>query len=71
MSSADGIGKVPPPQTEPSVHTPRRNELKSLAKTAEDYVAIENRLAAQNNQPAQTPQLNSIFDQLRGRLPKS
>ena len=45
-------------------------EARKLPKTAEEYVMIENRLAAQREKPKPGPQLDSIFDQLRGRLPK-
>ena len=48
----------------------RSSDAKKLPKPAEVYVAIENRLAAQREKPNPGPQLNSIFDQLRGRLPK-
>ena len=50
--------------------SPRSSEGKKLPKTAEEYVAIENRLAAQREKPNPTPQLNSIFDTLRDRLAK-
>jgi hypothetical protein len=70
MSSADGIDKVPklPPERPAIARQPE--ESKQLPKSAEDYVAIANRLAAHREKPTPSPQLDSIFDQLRGRLPK-
>ena len=70
MNSADGITPVSQPSSGLRSTSPRLNDLKALSKSAEDYVMIENRLAAQREQPKPSPQLNSIFDQLRGRLPK-
>ncbi len=40
------------------------------AEHAEEYVMIENRLAAQHDKPASSPQFASIFDQLRDRMGK-
>ncbi len=69
MSSMDGVNRSP--NSAPEIRaTPGLGDLKGLKKTAEDYVMIENRLAAQREIPKPGPQLNSIFDQLRGRLPK-
>lgn len=70
MSSADGIDKAPRLLSERPAITRQPEELKKLAKSPEDFVAIENRLAAQREKPKPGPQLDSIFDQLRGRLPK-
>ncbi|HVU34502.1 MAG TPA: hypothetical protein VHE61_13790 [Opitutaceae bacterium] len=67
MNSTDGIGRVPKSPSELPSSTP---PAKTPPKSAEDYVMIENRLAAQREKPTPSPQLNSIFDQLRGRLPK-
>ncbi|PTX99077.1 hypothetical protein [Opitutus sp. ER46] len=39
-------------------------------QTAEDFVAIQNRLAAHPEELAPTPQMDSIFDQLRKQLAK-
>ena len=70
MNSTDGVNKVPKfPQELHHASSPVK-DAKKLSKTAEDYVMIENRLAAQREKPQPGPQLNSIFDQLRGRLPK-
>jgi hypothetical protein len=44
--------------------------MKKLAKSAEAYVEIENRLAVQHEKPAAGSQFTSIFDQLRDRLPR-
>lgn len=70
MSSIDGIGNTPDPQSDLGARSAGGPDAKKLAKTAEEYVAIENRLAAQRKQPAESPQFTSIFDQLRDRLAK-
>ena len=70
MSSTDGIGKTPNPQADLSGCSAVGPDARKLAKTAEEYVAIENRLAAQRKQPAESPQFTSIFDQLRDRMGK-
>jgi hypothetical protein len=70
MNSMDGIENTPKIPTDRAAVSPRSADLKELSKSAEEYVAIANRLAAQREQPKPSPQLDSIFDQLRGRLPK-
>ena len=70
MSPADGVEKVPGFSAEGSTPAPRAADLKKFPKTAEDFVAIENRLAAQREKPKAGSPLDSIFDQLRDRLPK-
>jgi hypothetical protein len=69
MSPADGVDKVPKLTPDPATATPRPADAKKFPKTAEEYVAIENRLAAQREKPAPGSPLDSIFDQLRSRLP--
>lgn len=70
MSSTDGVNKVPGFASGAHQDSVRSEDAKDFRKTAEDYVKIENRLAAQREQPKPSAQLNSIFDQLRGHLPK-
>jgi hypothetical protein len=70
MSPADGVDKVSNLPSDRSANSPRPADVKKLPKTAEDYVAIENRLAAQREKPKPGSQLDSIFNQLRDRLPK-
>lgn len=70
MNSTDGVEKAPKPAAGERQDAGLRSELKKFPKTAEEYVAIENRLAAQRQKPAENPHLNSIFDELRGQLPK-
>lgn len=70
MSSADGVDKAPKLPADLRINPARSQELKKFPKTAEDYVMIENRLAAQREKPTPGPQFDSIFNQLRGRLPK-
>jgi hypothetical protein len=69
MSSTDGINQVPRLGSELPRNSTRPNDSRKPV-SAEDYVAIENRLAAQREKPKPSPQLNSIFDELRGRLGK-
>jgi len=68
MNSTDGIGKTPQDAAAAGASALRPGEKTKLAKTAEEYVAIENRLAAQREKP--TAQFASIFDQLRSQLEK-
>lgn len=70
MNSTDGVNKAPKLISELRRDSAATKESKNLAKTAEEYVEIENRLAAQREKPKPGSQLDSIFDQLRGRLPK-
>lgn len=70
MSPADGVNRTQNTPADLRQDSALLPQLKNQAKTAEDYVMIENRLAAQRDKPKPTPQLNSIFDELRGRLPK-
>ena len=68
MNSMDGVN-----QASNSSSELRPNSVpgaKKPAKTAEEYVMIENRLAAQREKPTASPQFTSIFDQLRDRLPR-
>lgn len=69
MNSMDGVNQAPKfaPESRASL---KSDDLKKAQKTAEDYVLIANRLAAQRETPKPGPQLDSIFDQLRGRLPR-
>lgn len=71
MNPADGIDKAPKLPFGASLSSLSANDRAKLSKTPEDYVAIENRLAVQREKPTPGPQLDSIFDQLRGRLPKA
>jgi hypothetical protein len=70
MSPADGVDKVPKLPADPATGSLRRSDLKQLPKSAEEYVMIENRLAAQREKPQPGTPLDSIFNQLRDRLPK-
>ncbi len=70
MNPADGVNPAPKLSSGSRSDSLRPQELKKFPKTAEDYVMIENRLAAQREKPTPGPKLDSIFDQLRGRLPK-
>jgi hypothetical protein len=70
MNSTDGINSSPRLPSELGQGSVQPNDLKKFPKTAEDYVMIENRLAAQREKPKPGPQLDSIFDQLRSRLSK-
>lgn len=70
MNSTDGVNQVPPFRPETHPKSVRPSDVGSVRKTAEDYVMIENRLAAQREQPAAGSPFDSIFDQLRGRLGK-
>lgn len=69
MNSTDGINPASSFSAERGSPA-ARNEARKLPKTAEEYVEIENRLAAHRDKPQPTAQLNSIFDQLRNRLPR-
>jgi hypothetical protein len=68
MNSTDGIGKRPQDAAAALSSALPAGEKAKLSKTAEEYVAIENRLAAQREKP--NAQFTSIFDQLRNRLEK-
>lgn len=70
MNSTDGVNKAPKLMVEPRRDSAGTGDSKVMAKTAEEYVMIENRLAAQRQKPQAGSPLDSIFDQLRGRLPK-
>lgn len=70
MNSTDGVNRAPNFAPETRATPGLKADAKGFQKTAEDYVMVENRLAAQREAPKPSPQLNSIFDQLRGRLPK-
>jgi hypothetical protein len=70
MSPADGVDKVPKISPDPSAGSLRPSDLKKLPKSAEEYVMIENRLAAQREKPKAGSPLDSIFNQLRDRLSK-
>jgi len=70
MNSTDGIdsaGKASARSIPPSVSGADRA---TLSKSAEDYIAVENRLAAQRAQAPANPQFTSIFDRLRDQLPR-
>lgn len=68
MSSTDGINSVPRLPSEGRTPSVPRQDAAKLSKTAEDYVRIENQLAAQREKPSASPQFTSIFDQLRDHL---
>jgi hypothetical protein len=69
MNSMDGVNPAQKPTIGPGEGSGLAGA-KKLPKSAEEYVAIENRLAAQRTQPADAAQFTSIFDQLRGRMGK-
>ena len=66
----DGISPTPRNAADPFAPTLRRADIGKLSKSAEEYVALENRLAAQREKPPADSQFTSIFDQLRNRLPR-
>ncbi len=68
MSSTDGVNRTPRLPADLSASSVPAGETNKLQKSAEEYVAIENRLAAQRGKPSETAQFSSIFDQLRDRL---
>lgn len=69
MNSMDGVNQArnPLPGERPATLPA---DIRKAAKNAEEYVMIENRLAAQHEKPANSAQYTSIFDQLRDRLGK-
>lgn len=69
MNSMDGVNSTPKLTAELPGNSVQKSD-KSLAQTAEDYVAIENRLAAQREKPQASSQFKSIFDELRTRMQK-
>ncbi len=69
MNSMDGVNQTPRIPSDVRPDAVRPADKKQLAKTAEAFVEVENRLAAQRQKPEATAQFNSIFDELRGRLP--
>ena len=70
MSPADGVEKVPNLSGDRPTNPLQGVDLKKFPKTAEEFVEIENRLAAQREKPKAGSQLDSIFDQLRDRMGK-
>lgn len=70
MSSTDGINPAPKVRAELGEKSVSAREGKKLPKSAEEYVMIENRLAAQRQKPTEGGQFTSIFDQLRNQLGK-
>lgn len=70
MNSTDGVNRTPSLPQELGRKSVQPGEGKALCKTAEEYVAIENRLAVHHEKPTSSPQFTSIFDQLRDRLPR-
>ena len=70
MNSTDGIDPARRFSTERQTAPVSAADAKKLARTAEDYVRIENRLAAQTDKPADPAQFTSIFDELRNRMGK-
>lgn len=68
MNSTEGVNSGS--KDFPAPERVRPADRKQLAKSAEAYVEIENRLAAQREKPAAGSSFDSVFDQLRGRLPR-
>ena len=70
MNSTDGIDSAGKPSAQSIAPSLSSAERAQLSKSAEDYIAIENRLAAQHEKTPANPQFTSIFGHLRDQLPR-
>jgi hypothetical protein len=64
----DGVNKVPNLPADSAQNPIRRDELKNFPRTAEDFVLIANRLAAQSDKQKTGTSLDALAGKLRDRL---